>query len=47
MHNASEIKILIIHYFIFLIYSFSKLRNWMNLRDADNGKVLWQSNEDL
>ncbi|KAK2168848.1 hypothetical protein NP493_1216g00047 [Ridgeia piscesae] len=22
-------------------------RNWMNLRDADSGKVLWQSNEDL
>ena len=21
--------------------------NWMNLRDADSGKVLWQSNEDL
>ena len=21
--------------------------NWMNLRDADTGKVLWQSNEDL
>ncbi len=23
------------------------LRNWMNLRDADTGKILWQSNEDL
>ena len=22
-------------------------RNWMNLRDADTGKILWQSNEDL
>ncbi|XP_005103004.2 retinal rod rhodopsin-sensitive cGMP 3',5'-cyclic phosphodiesterase subunit delta [Aplysia californica] len=21
--------------------------NWMNLRDADNGKVLWQSSDDL
>jgi len=21
--------------------------NWMNLRDADNGKVLWQGNDDL
>lgn len=21
--------------------------NWMNLRDADTGKILWQSNEDL
>jgi len=21
--------------------------NWMNLRDADSGKVLWQSNDDL
>ncbi|XP_070562009.1 retinal rod rhodopsin-sensitive cGMP 3',5'-cyclic phosphodiesterase subunit delta-like [Ptychodera flava] len=21
--------------------------NWMNLRDAENGKILWQSNEDL
>lgn len=21
--------------------------NWMNLRDASNGKVLWQSNDDL
>ncbi|XP_070523817.1 retinal rod rhodopsin-sensitive cGMP 3',5'-cyclic phosphodiesterase subunit delta [Cardiocondyla obscurior] len=21
--------------------------NWMNLRDADNGKILWQGNEDL
>lgn len=23
------------------------LRNWMNLRDADSGKVLWQGSEDL
>ena len=22
-------------------------RNWMNLRDADSGRILWQSNEDL
>ncbi|OAD55359.1 Retinal rod rhodopsin-sensitive cGMP 3',5'-cyclic phosphodiesterase subunit delta [Eufriesea mexicana] len=22
-------------------------RNWMNLRDADSGKILWQGNEDL
>ena len=22
-------------------------RNWMNLRDADNGKILWQSNDDM
>ena len=22
-------------------------RNWMNLRDADSGKILWQSNEDM
>ncbi|KAL3862201.1 hypothetical protein ACJMK2_008188 [Sinanodonta woodiana] len=21
--------------------------NWMNLRDADNGKILWQSSDDL
>jgi retinal rod rhodopsin-sensitive cGMP 3',5'-cyclic phosphodiesterase subunit delta len=21
--------------------------HWMNLRDADSGKVLWQSSEDL
>jgi len=21
--------------------------NWMNLRDADSGKILWQSNDDL
>ncbi|CAH1399128.1 unnamed protein product [Nezara viridula] len=21
--------------------------NWMNLRDADTGKILWQGNEDL
>jgi len=21
--------------------------NWMNLRDADSGRILWQSNEDL
>ncbi|NP_001161516.1 cGMP phosphodiesterase delta-like protein [Saccoglossus kowalevskii] len=21
--------------------------NWMNLRDAENGKILWQSNDDL
>lgn len=21
--------------------------NWMNLRDADSGKVLWQGSEDL
>jgi len=21
--------------------------NWMNLRDADSGKILWQSNEDM
>jgi len=21
--------------------------NWMNLRDADTGKILWQSNEDM
>ena len=23
------------------------IRNWMNLRDADSGKILWQGNEDL
>ena len=23
------------------------IRNWMNLRDADNGKVLWQGSEDM
>lgn len=27
-----------------LKYSIS---NWMNLRDADSGKILWQGNEDL
>ena len=21
--------------------------NWMNLRDADTGKILWQGNEDM
>lgn len=21
--------------------------NWMNLRDADTGKILWQGNQDL
>lgn len=21
--------------------------NWMNLRDADSGKIFWQGNEDL
>ena len=21
--------------------------NWMNLRDADTGKILWQGNDDL
>lgn len=23
------------------------VRNWMNLRDAESGKVLWQGTEDL
>lgn len=23
------------------------VRNWMNLRDAETGKVLWQGTEDL
>lgn len=23
------------------------ISNWMNLRDADSGKILWQGNEDL
>ncbi|KAK2161777.1 hypothetical protein LSH36_110g05125 [Paralvinella palmiformis] len=23
------------------------ISNWMNLRDADNGKILWQSSDDL
>ena len=30
--------------FISLTDTFS---NWMNLRDAENGKVLWQASEDL
>lgn len=25
----------------------NSIRNWMNLRDADSGKILWQGNEDL
>jgi hypothetical protein len=29
---------------VFIIINF---RNWMNLRDADTGKILWQSNDDL
>lgn len=23
------------------------IRNWMNLRDAETGKILWQGTEDL
>lgn len=39
-------------YFLYLIFFFcyhltSTGRNWMNLRDAETGKVLWQGTEDL
>lgn len=30
-----------------LINKINLCRNWMNLRDADTGKVLWQGNEDM
>jgi len=27
--------------------SVPSIRNWMNLRDADTGKILWQNNDDM
>jgi len=32
---------------MYLLNSILFISNWMNLRDADNGKILWQGNEDL
>lgn len=29
------------------LLNYGSVSNWMNLRDADNGKILWQGNEDL
>lgn len=39
-------------YFIFFLMMFQILmfyfpRNWMNLRDADSGDILWEGNTDL
>lgn len=35
-------------YYHLIIISFKcTCSNWMNLRDADSGKILWQSSEDL
>lgn len=38
-------------YYINYVFLLSLIRNihsnWMNLRDADTGKILWQGNEDL
>jgi len=32
---------------VFNISSEKYFRNWMNLRDASSGKILWQSDQDL
>lgn len=32
--------------YVYLL-NYGSVSNWMNLRDADNGKILWQGNEDL
>lgn len=29
------------------LLNYGSISNWMNLRDADSGKILWQGNEDL
>lgn len=30
-----------------VVFLNANARNWMNLRDADSGKVLWQGTDDL
>lgn len=30
-----------------IFYPKNLFRNWMNLRDADSGKILWESKEDI
>ncbi|KAI4490960.1 hypothetical protein M0802_010634 [Mischocyttarus mexicanus] len=41
------IKLYLQYAFINLANSMKMHSNWMNLRDADSGKILWQGNEDL